>query len=320
MLLKKFIPFNIKQFIRKYIPYFKVKLISDLPIEKRAEGLKALYERKTGKKLNFNELTLFTEKLQWYKLFYENPVMKQCVDKYTFKEHIRKNLGDGYTAKVLAVWNKPSDVKVKKINADKFVIKSNCSSDGNFIMIVTDKNSLNIKNAEREIKESWFNEEKLLINSYCRAYYNVKPRVIVEEFIEEFANAANDYKVFCFNGKPEMIYVAQEHFDCNNNNNVDSYFVTFYDLNWNKLDISYGQHPVNTNVSRPKHLAEMIQISKKLSADFPFVRVDFFDTDEKLYMAELTFYPGGGFVAYKPESVDILMGRKFCIPQRSYKV
>lgn len=313
MSLKKYIPLRLKVFIKKNVPFLKEKLISEQSEAKRIAGLQKLYKEKTEKELDLSSVQSFTEKIQWYKLFWYNPIMKKCVDKYAFKAYIKSKLGEGYTANLLAVWNKPGDVDIGKIDKDKFVIKSNSSSDGNYIKLITNKDNLNIEEIEKEIKENWFDKRKLLMNSYCRAYYGVKPRVIVEEFVEELAAAADDYKVFCFGGKPEMIYVAQEHFE--NGENKTLYPITFYDLNWNVLDISYGEHPVNPNVPRPKHLNEMIEIAEKLSADFPFVRVDFFDTDKKLYLAELTFYPGGGFTPYKPETADLLMGEKFRLPK-----
>lgn len=148
----------------------------------------------------------------------------------------------------------------------------------------------------------------MLINSFCSAYYNCKPRVIVEEFIEEFANSANDYKIFCFNGKPFCCYVAEDHFK--NGENSLTYPITFYDLNWEVMDVKYGNHLNNRDVKKPYHFDEMLEVARKLSTDFPFVRVDFFDTEKKLYLAELTFYPGGGVTPYHPESFNKELGDK----------
>ena len=68
-----------------------------------------------------------------------------------------------------------------------------------------------------------------------------------------------------------------------------------------------------TNVS-PKHLHEMLELSKVLSKGFPHLRVDFFDTDEKLYVAELTFFTGGGYSYYDPQSFNVQMGNLFKLP------
>ena len=103
------------------------------------------------------------------------------------------------------------------------------------------------------------------------------------------------------------MYVATEHFM------KDDYPITFYDLDWNKLDVQYGHHQ-NADVPKPVHYEEMKELAKILSKGFPFLRVDFFDTKEKLYLAELTFNPGGGFVPYCPESFNRKLGDLFILP------
>lgn len=106
--------------------------------------------------------------------------------------------------------------------------------------------------------------------------------------------------------------MSEEYFK--DGNNLTDYSISFYNLDWNFMDIKYGKHKRNRNVGRPKHLHEMIEIARKFSIDFPFVRVDFFDTGEKLYMAELTFYPGEGMTPYYPESFNKEMGDWLRLP------
>ena len=59
----------------------------------------------------------------------------------------------------------------------------------------------------------------------------------------------------------------------------------------------------------------MIALAKKVSKDFPFVRVDFFEIDDKVYFSELTFYPGGGFNKINPPSVDRQWGSYIKLPE-----
>lgn len=195
---------------------------------------------------------------------------------------------------------------IDKIPYEKFVLKSTLQSDGIFIIPVENKDKIDVPTIESEIKEKWFNTRLLLTNSFCSAYYGAKPRVIVEEFIEEFAGSANDYKVFCFSGVPKFFYVAEDHFK--GGENSITYPITFFDLDWKVMNVKYGEHRCNPNVQEPFHKTQMVELAKKLSKDFPFVRVDFFDTKEKLYLAELTFYPGGGLTAYYPIEFDKEMG------------
>ena len=52
--------------------------------------LKLQYKIKTGRALNLKDPQRYTEKLQWYKLNYKNPIMHQCVDKYLVREYVAK--------------------------------------------------------------------------------------------------------------------------------------------------------------------------------------------------------------------------------------
>jgi len=295
---------RLKAFVRKYI--IPSREISKRPLRERERLLKHLYKTKMGKELDLENPETFTEKIQWMKLYYAHPDLQRCVDKYGFKQYVQEKLGEGYTATLIQVWNSPKEISIRDIPADKFVLKSTLQGDGTFIIPVADKSALDIDKVEKEIKENWFDTRKLLTNSFCSAYYGAKPRVIVETFVEEFANCANDYKLFCFHGEPAFFYVAEDHFK--NGENSDVYPITFFDLDWNVMDVSYGEHATNPHVEKPHHLQQMIEIAGKLSQDFAFVRVDFFDTKDKLYLAELTFYPGGGLVHYHPESFDKKMG------------
>lgn len=63
--------------------------------------LKIQYWIKFGRKLNLKDPQRFSEKLQWYKLYYRDPRMIQCVDKYDVREYVHsKGLGE-YSDKML---------------------------------------------------------------------------------------------------------------------------------------------------------------------------------------------------------------------------
>lgn len=148
--LKKYIPNCLKDFIRKYI--VQSPLMSNLSLTEREAKLKNFYELKMGKKLDLENPVLFTEKLQWMKLYYKNDSMSKCVDKLDFKNYVHEKIGDGYTAKLINIWNNPSEVSIKDIPAKKFVIKSTLQSDGIFILPIDDKEKIDIKKIEEEIK------------------------------------------------------------------------------------------------------------------------------------------------------------------------
>lgn len=55
----------------------------------------------------------------------------------------------------------------------------------------------------------------------------------------------------------------------------------------------------------------MIELARILSKDFPFVRVDLYNVDGKIYFGELTFYPASGYGFFNPDSFDFELGKQF---------
>ena len=56
---------------------------------------------------------------------------------------------------------------------------------------------------------------------------------------------------------------------------------------------------------------EMVEVARKLSADFPHVRVDLYNVDGKICFDELTFYDGSGYFHYDPDDFDFEVGSYF---------
>jgi len=260
---------------------------------------------------NLDNPQLFTEKILWYTFHYHNPICPYIVDKVTFKEFIKSKLGDGYTIPLIASWKTIEDFEHDWFNTDifpkKFCLKSNLQSDGRNIKIIHDKDFEDFEKLKEEVIE-WLKPENTLINSLARNFYTSTPQVLAEEYMSNFKDQLYDYKFFCFNGEPTFMYVAIEHFD------NEFYPISFYDVEWNMLDVGYGKHIKNHPIPIPNHFEEMKDIARILSKDFPFVRVDFFDTEDKLFLAELTFNPGGGFTPYHPIDFDKKMGDLFILP------
>lgn len=267
-----------------------------------------LYTQRIGKDFDIRKPRTFSEKIQWYKIFYHNPILPRIVDKYEFKQYIAEKLGEGHTIPILGIYNNSEEFrKAWDKLPDKFCLKSTIQSDGKYILFI-DKSKNNIDALCEEIKE-WFKTKNTHKNSLCWAYYGTTPRVLAEEYVENIKDQLFDYKFYCFQGEPECICASIEHFQ-------DEYYpITYYSTNWEKLDVRSGKHRTD-DIPHPAHLEQMIAYAKALSKPFPFVRVDFFDTPNKLYLAELTFYPGGGFFKYTPSSYDDKLGALFILPNQ----
>ena len=283
------------------------KTINKWPEDKFIKGVMDCYERHMGYSFDINHPVLFTEKLQWYKVFFHHKDFAKITDKYLFKQYVKEKLGEEKTIPCYGAWDNVRDLeKAWDSLPNEFVLKSNLQANSLNIKIIHDKNRVNFAHIKPELK-SWLKPFNTLLNSWDCHFYCGKPRILAEQYMSNFEDQLYDYKFFCFDGNPFCMYVGQER-----GKDSTGPKITFYDLEWNKMPVQYGNHKTG-DALKPKHFELMIEIAKKLSMGFPFVRVDFFDTDEQLYVAEMTFTPGGGCTPYYPEEFNRLMGDKMVL-------
>ena len=175
-----------------------------------------------------------------------------------------------------------------------------CTHDSGGIVICRDKKIFDIKKAKKKINHS-------LKNNYFYhgrewPYKNVKPKIIIEKYMEDIKQKELiDYKIMCFNGIPKLSFTCTERFK-------DELKVTFFDLDWNKLSFERHYSSSSKKIEKPKNYEKMLELSEKLSRDIPFVRVDWYEINGKLYFGELTFYPGNGLEEFTPEEWDLKLG------------
>ncbi len=266
--------------------------------------LKLQYFLKTGRKLNLKSPERFTEKLQWYKLYYRNPIMHQCVDKYTVRKFV-KGRGLGNTlVKLYGKYDSIDEVNWDEL-PDSFVIKTSHGGGGLNVIVCPDKSKLDFN----EVKEKlYFEKKRVKPHDGGRewAYYGLKTGIVVEELLINTSNpkaGIDDYKFFCYNGKPKYIVADVDRYIGHKRN--------FYDTDWNDLHTTSDCPASDRIIEKPKNFDKMLEIAGKLSKGFPYVRVDLYNVDGKVYFGELTFYPWSGYVQYTPDEMDYLFGEDF---------
>lgn len=283
------------------------KTINKWPQEKFIKGVMDCYERHMGYRFDLNNPILFNEKLQWYKIFYQRNDFAQITDKVLFKDYIKNKLGDGYTIPMLGFWDNIKDLE-KDWNSLplKFVLKSNLSSDARGVLIIEDKNKIDFKKI-KSIAKSWLKPWNTLLNSWDYRFYNSTPKILAEQFMQDEFGELRDYKFFCFNG-----FVP---YFCVDYGRMKDHHRVFFDANKNKTNISVSSFAFEKDreINLPTNIDEMFKIARRLSAGFPFIRVDFFSCNEKIYISELTFAPGGGVSPY-PEDFQRELGSYFDLP------
>ena len=128
--------------------------------------------------------------------------------------------------------------------------------------------------------------------------------------VDESQSDLMDYKFMCFNGKVKCSFV------CSNRHSSDGLNVDFFDLNWNKMPFTRHYKNSKDVIKQPVNYNLMIELAEKLSGNIPFIRVDFYEINKKIYFGELTFFPGSGFEEFSPESYDELLGRWLKLPDK----
>lgn len=256
------------------------------------------------KRLNLNDPKTFNEKLQWLKLNDRHPEYTKLVDKYEVKKYVADMIGEQYIIPTLGVWDCFDDIDFDKLPM-QFVLKTTHDSGG--VIVCKDKLNFDIDKARRKLKQS------LSRNFYWEhreyPYKNVKPRIIAEKFmVDESGVELKDYKFFCFDGQPKMLFVATDR-------PLDTRF-DFYDTSFNHLPFRQG-HPLATKkIIKPKGFNEMLELASVLSQNMPHVRVDFYDINGKIYFGELTFFHFSGNVPFEPEVWDYKIGEWLKIPRK----
>ena len=226
----------------------RLELIRYLSFIPDAPYLRMVYRIKTGKKLHLRHPVGFNDKMNWLKLHDIHPEYTDYVDKVKVRDVVEKVLGPGYFFPLLGTWEHFKDIDFDKL-PNEFVLK--CNHDSGSVKVIEDKSTINIKELEA------FFEKRLKLNPFCLGreypYKHVKPCILAEKLMTS-DEGINDYKFFCFNGKPIIMFVATERAS------GDTKF-DFFDMDFNHLDI-VNIHPQSTvgGIKKPKQFEEMKRI------------------------------------------------------------
>ena len=268
--------------------------------------LNLIYYRLFGKFINFQDPQTFNEKLQWLKLHDRKPIYTTMVDKYAVKDYVASIIGSDYIIPTLGVWDRFDEIDFESL-PKQFVLK--CTHDSGGLVIVKDKDKLDVKIAKKKINKS------LKRNYYWMGrewpYKDVKPRIIAEPYLEDTKTAElRDYKFFCFDGVAKALFIATDRQNVGEDTKFD-----FYDMDFRHLDIKNGHDNAGIPPAKPETFEKMKHYAEILSQNIPHLRVDFYEVNGKTYFGELTFSHWSGFVPFEPKKWDEIFGSWIKLPQ-----
>lgn len=262
-----------------------------------------------GYPLNLSKPTSFNEKLQWLKLFDRRPINTILADKYLVRAFIQNEFGEQYLIPIVQIARSSKEITSENLPDYPIIIKGthNCGAN----LIVRDKSKLDWKKAKVDFR--WWLAFNFFYSSREFQYKNMIPGLIVEKLLlKADGKIPNDYKVNCFNGKVEFIYVSidREGQNCRKIYNINWEEIEFAILQMDKVKKGQPLIDKHCQVEKPETLPLMIEFAEKIGKQYPYIRVDFYDVDGKLYFGEITHHHGGGFYQFYPREYDAYYGEK----------
>ena len=295
---------------------FKYRTGEDLPLKYDFKLHNWIIDKKRCK--------TFNQKIQWIKLYGITDLMRNCADKVNVRWFVSDFIGAEYLKPALQIVRNEK-LEVRSDNSisnsslltpnlfdkvdfeklpDSFVIK--CAHGCKWHYIIKDKKDfLNNKRLFDIVKRNitgWLEQEFFPWNGFEMQYAKLRrvklserekfqdamePKLLIEPFMRE----NRLIEVYCFNGIPKVF--ADIHLDkgvriCTYNE----------DFSYADLVLKPEDKELMKEFPADEILKQSIDLSKKLSKDFRFVRVDWMIYQDKLYFEELTFTPYSGFSTF----------------------
>lgn len=270
---------------------------------------KMRFRKLFGRKLDLRNPKDLNEKIIWLSLYSDTSLWTRCADKYAVRGYVEeKGLGK-ILVKLYGKWDKVEEIDWQSL-PKSFVMKTN--NGAGTVLVVDDKEKLDL-NKTKALLSRWLKKD--ITSSTTEFHYrNIKPCIIAEELLEfteadkAISSSIIDYKIWCFNGKPDSVLV------CSNRRKEGGCALSVFDLDWNyrpEASVFNNEHfEALRPIPRPEKLNEMVEIAECLSRDFPEVRVDLYHINGKIYFGELTFTSLGGTMTYYTPKELLRMGKK----------
>ena len=273
--------------------------------------LSLLYCLKMGKWIDWKNPKTFNEKLQWLKVYNRKQEYTTMVDKAEAKLYAASIIGEEHIIPTLGIWDRFNEIDFEAL-PDRFVLKTTNGGGGCGVVICKGKATFNKLEAKKKLERSL--HSSIYQNYREWPYKNIQPRIIAEKFmsdsLQEGSGELRDYKFFCVNG------IAHNVMLCYGRQSGNTKFY-FFDKEWNLLRLNKMglTAPNNFSMPKPKSMDEMFRLAGKLSEGIPFVRVDLYNVDGKIYFGEITFFPQSGFDSNLLPNTDRMFGNLIQLPQ-----
>jgi hypothetical protein len=259
--------------------------------------VRGAYRAAHGRSCNLLRPRRYTEKIQWRKLFDLDPRLAILCDKLAVRAFISERIGDTLLTPLLWSGSEPEAAPLESIERP-FIVKS--SHAAGHIMRVRSSDSLDSA-AACETFRYWLRQ-----NHGTRmdepGYVFVQPRLMIERLLSRPDGAPPiERKIWVFDGRVRLVQTLL-------NDGGSNHHAAFHDRTWSRVDWCFLSPPNPENFAPPPQLDQMIEAAERLGAEFEHIRVDFYDTHDRIWIGEMTPYPYSGLVPFAPDQADFIMG------------
>lgn len=195
-------------------------------------------------------------------------------DKVYAKLFIDQIVGRKVTPETYAVFTSVDDIRRSEL-PDRCVLKAAHATGA---IVFLEGPDAEISEADREKLRSALALDLYRENREIN-YKNLRKRIICEELINGEVTV-KDYKLFCYKGMLKFIQV-----NYGRHNDLD---FNFYDSQWNRMNVIYGNYPTGEWEDIPNKFTLMREITEKIARHFESVRVDLYIKSDRVYVGEIT--------------------------------
>lgn len=258
------------------------------------------YKYITHHKLDWKGLNRYTEKLQYLRLYVypKDDLVSKCAGRVGVREYVKEQGFNELLIKTYGVFDRFEDIDFSKL-PNQFVLK--CSHGCAMNYICYDKSKINYEELKKKFNK-WLkiNYGKKTLELH---YSKIKPQIIIEELMLENGKLPTEYKIHVFNGKAKNLYVVTSR-------GVDIRYNNYY-IDWTPFDGSQfnGWKKTDYPLKKPSNFDQMVKVAEALASKFPFVRVDLYNINGKIYFSEMTFTPAKGTLILDDDKCDFEMGK-----------
>ncbi len=274
-------------------------LVYRLPVGLERRLLFVYHNRKLPR---FSKPVTFSDKVNWRILNDRRPLLEWTCDKLAMKEYA-ENAGLDRLRVPQTIWSGSDLGELRAADLpEHWVLKPNHRSG----LIYFGHGQADLQELSA-VTATWldtFESSKMREWAYAAA----RPMFLVEELLGPPGAPPPDYKIFVFDGEPDLIEMV---------NRYDGNQQRLYRADWTPLEVLYGPQGIAPIAPPPPALDRMLEISRDLGKPFDFIRVDLYDlydVDGSIVFGELTPYPCGGLERFRPASFDVELGRKWRLP------